>query len=201
MVLRAPTVSTIGESLRRIGRAAGAAIKAAPTRGRSPAFGAGAADAPPGGRAMRAPTASVRFPQTLWRRGLVLPPAGNFSPQKSSQNAPGAAAPGPLLAVRRASPEEATRRLSGPIDPVGVVTLYPIKASRGPVESDNRCGYRTFLKGRTYCPGTGRAAAHGSFCARISRPNCRGGYQQPAGWRFTPHPRRRPCLGCDSRQC
>ena len=30
----------------------------------------------------------------------------------------------------------------------------PFPASRGPGESDNRYGYRTFLKGRTYCPGT-----------------------------------------------
>ena len=39
------------------------------------------------------------------------PPAGNFSPQKSSQNAPGAAAPGLPWAPRRASQGEALPKL------------------------------------------------------------------------------------------
>ena len=34
-------------------------------------------------------------------------------------------------------------------------TPYPFPASRDPVESDGRCGYRSFLKGRTDFPGTG----------------------------------------------
>ena len=40
-------------------------------------------------------------------------------------------------------------------------TTCPFPASRGPGESDNRYGYRTFLKGRTNCPGTG-----GRCCTR-----------------------------------
>ena len=47
---------------------------------------------------------------------------------------------------------------------------YPFHASRGTVESDNRYGYTTFLKGRTGCHRARQAAAHGSFCVRIPRP-------------------------------
>ena len=48
--------------------------------------------------------------QLRWLRRLVLPPAGDFSPRKSPQNAPGAAAPGPPWVPRRASSEAALRR-------------------------------------------------------------------------------------------
>ena len=40
------------------------------------------------------------------RRGLVLPPAGHFSPRKSAENAPGAAAPGLPLGLRGVHPRE-----------------------------------------------------------------------------------------------
>ena len=39
-----------------------------------------------------APLRLLRAPQALWTHGPVLPPAGHFSPRKSAENAPGAAA-------------------------------------------------------------------------------------------------------------
>ena len=120
---------------------------------------------------------SVRLTRALRQRRLVLPPAGHFSPRKSAENAPGAAAPGlpwgcaacipgrgiaQTVAVHRAIPSAAT---------------YPFKASRGPVESQDRYGYTTFLKGRTGCLGQRQDTAHGSTS------------------------RRRPYSGRDSRQC
>ena len=59
-------------------------------------------------------------------------------------------------------------------------TAHPFPASRGTVESDDRYGYRDFLKGRTNCPGTGVDFAHSGFCVRSSRLHRRGGYQPPA---------------------
>ena len=63
----------------------------------------------------------VRSAEALGRRRLVLPPAGNFSPQKSSQNAPGCGPRTPIGPPRRASPEAASRRQprsTGPSRPI-----------------------------------------------------------------------------------
>ena len=80
-----------------------------------------------------------------------LPPAGNFSPQKSSQNAPGAAAPGPPLGPAACIPRKGISQAAALHLAVPSHTAYPFPASRGPVESAGRYGYSTFLKGRTDC--------------------------------------------------
>ena len=83
-----------------------------------------------------------------------LPPAGHFSPRKSAENAPGAAAPGlpwgPAACIPRKGISQAVTLHRAVLSH----TACPFPASRGPVESDSRYGYRTFLKGRTDCHRT-----------------------------------------------
>ena len=80
--------------------------------------------------------------------------------------------PVPHGAARRASPGVATRKLFRPIGPVSVVPWYPIRASRGPVESDSRYGYRGLLKGRTQCPGTWGGCCTRQLIGRFRRGRC-----------------------------
>ena len=87
----------------------------------------------------------VRLPRPLRQCRLVLPPAGSFSPQKSSQNAPGAAAPGPPSGCAACIPRKGITRAVTLHRAVPSHTVCPFPAPRGPVESDNRYGYRTFL--------------------------------------------------------
>ena len=110
-----------------------------------------------------------------------LPPAGHFSPRKSAENAPGAAAPGPPLGCAACIPGRGIAQAVTLHRAVPFHTTRPFPASRGPVESGNRYGYCGFHKGRMDCPGTGVDMAHGSFLhilsmfavgARIARP-CR----------------------------
>ena len=90
------------------------------------------------------------------------PPAGNFSPQKSSQNAPGAAAPGPPWGPAACIPRKGISWAVTLHRAVPPHTAHPFPASRDPVESASRYGYSGFLKGRTHCPGTG-----GSNCTQL----------------------------------
>ena len=90
-----------------------------------------------------------------------LPPAGNFSPQKSSQNAPGAAAPGLPWGCAACIPRKGIARAVTLHRAVPSHTACPFSAPRGPVKSDGRYGYRGFLKGRTDCLGT-----EGGLCTR-----------------------------------
>ena len=91
-----------------------------------------------------------------------LPPAGNFSPQKSSQNAPGAAAPGPPWGPAACIPRKGISWAVTLHRAVPPHTAHPFPASRDPVESASRYGYSGFLKGRTHCLGTG-----GSNCTQL----------------------------------
>ena len=89
--------------------------------------------------------APMRSMKALWRRRLGLPPAGDFSPQKSPQNAPGAAAPGPPWGCAACIPGSGIAQAAAVLRAVPPHTACPFPASRGPVESDGRYGYRTFL--------------------------------------------------------
>ena len=75
---------------------------------------------------------------------FLQPPAGDFSPRKSPQNAPGAAAPGPLLGPAACIPRRGIARAVTLHRVVTFHTACPFPASRGPVESDGRYGYRGF---------------------------------------------------------
>ena len=105
----------------------------------------------------------------LWHRRLVLPPAGNFSPRKSSQNAPGAAAPGPPLGPAACIPRSGISWAAKLHRAVPSHTAHPFPASRGPVESAGHYGYRGFHSGRPLCLGMWQDAAHGSITTPQSR--------------------------------
>ena len=116
----------------------------------------------PGGRLIAAPTVGTGV---WWRcrgrclhrpepaaggshcrsRGLVLPPAGHFSPRKSAENAPGAAAPGLPWGCAACIPRRGISQAVAVHRAVPFHTASPFPASRGPVESDSRYGYRGFL--------------------------------------------------------
>ena len=113
----------------------------------------------------------------LWHRRLVLPPAGNFSPRKSSQNAPGAAAPGLPLGCAACIPRGGISQAVTLHRAVPPHTASPFPASRGSVESASRCGYRTFLKGRTDCPGTWDGCRTRQLFARFSDFHRRGAHR------------------------
>ena len=137
------------------------------------------------GRLFRSAPTAEAHPGTLGGGALAeracLPPAGHFSPRKSAENAPGAAAPGPPLGRAACIPGRGITQAVTLHRAVPFHTTRPFPASRGPVESGNRYGYCGFHKGRMDCPGTGVDMAHGSFLhilsmfaigARIARP-CR----------------------------
>ena len=103
----------------------------------------------------------MRSAKALRQRGLVCLRRGTFHRRKVPK-------------MRRGLRPPDSRRGSAACIPRGgisqAVTLHraipshtacPFPASRGPGKSDNRYGYRTFLKGRTHCPGTG-----GRCCTR-----------------------------------
>ena len=73
-----------------------------------------------------------------------LPPAGHFSPRKSAENAPGAAAPGPPWGRAACIPGRGIARAVTRHRAVPSHTACPFPASRGPVESDGCYGYRGF---------------------------------------------------------
>ena len=100
-----------------------------------------------------------------------LPPAGDFSPQKSPQNAPGAAAPGLPWGSAACIPRNGIARAVTLHRAVPPHTAHPFPASRGPVESEGRYGYRTFHSGRTDCPGNvGRILHTAAFARNLSVP-------------------------------
>ena len=162
------------------------------------------------GRLFRSAPTAEAHPGTLGGGALAeracLPPAGHFSPRKSAENAPGAAAPGPPLGRAACIPGRGIAQAVTLHRAVPFHTTRPFPASRGPVESGNRYGYYGFHKGRMDCPGTGVEMAHGSFLhilsmfavgARIARPcraaasrGGRGGCARP----FVPPHQRPPCV-------
>ncbi len=73
-----------------------------------------------------------------------LPPAGHFSPRKSAENTPGAAAPGLPWSCAACIPRKGVAQAVTLHRAVPPHTACPFPASRGPVEADNRYGYRTF---------------------------------------------------------
>ena len=112
---------------------------------------------------------ALRSTMALWHRRLVLPPAGNFSPRKSSQNAPGAAAPGPPWGCAACIPRRGIARAVTLHWAVPSHTAHPFPASRGPVETAGHYGYRGFHSGRPLCLGMWQDAAHGSITTPQSR--------------------------------
>ena len=93
----------------------------------------------------RCPGRQVCSAKALWSCVLMLPPAGNFSPQKSSQNAPGAAAPGPPLGCAACIPGSGIARAAALHRAVPSAAPCPFKASRGTVKSQGRYGYAAIL--------------------------------------------------------
>ncbi len=154
------------------------------------------------GRLFRSAPTAEAHPGTLGGGALAeracLPPAGHFSPRKSAENAPGAAAPGPPLGRAACIPGRGIAQAVTLHRAVPFHTTRPFPASRGPVESGNRYGYCGFHKGRMDCPGTGVDMAHGSFLhilsmfavgARIARPCRFSGLSWRVwccGWPFVP---------------
>ena len=109
-----------------------------------------------------------------------LPPAGDFSPRKSPQNAPGAAAPGPPLGCAACIPRRGIAQAATLHQVVPPHTAHPFPASRGPVESDAVTATRVSTKAAPTAPEQEAEVAHGSFFAQSPRPRRRGGYQPPA---------------------
>ena len=113
-----------------------------------------------------APTAESRLRCGRRKRSGIaagLPPAGGFSPRKSPQNAPGAAAPGPLWGPAACIPRKGSSWAVTIHQTVPSHTASPFPASRGPVESAGHYGYRGFHSGRPLCLGMWQDAAHGSI--------------------------------------
>ena len=92
--------------------------------------------------------------QLRWLRRLGCLRRGTFPRGEESPKRAGGCGPrspfGPAACIPRGGISQAVT-LHRAILPY---TACPFPASRGPVESGNCYGYRTFLKGRTYCPGT-----------------------------------------------
>ena len=126
--------------------------------------------------------APIRSAKAYWRCWFVCLRRGTFRAVRSSQNAPGAAAPGPPLGPAACIPRSGISWAAKLHRAVPFHTACPFPASRGPVESEGRYGYRTFLKGRTYCPRTKAKSctrqllrinvAFPTVGAAISRPPC-----------------------------
>ena len=104
----------------------------------------------------------MRSTIALWHRRLVLPPAGDFSPRKSPQNAPGAAAPGPLWGCAACILRSGNAEAVWANRPVVIVPWYPIRASRRPVKSPAAAATKVFSKAAPTAPERGAAAARGS---------------------------------------
>ena len=74
-----------------------------------------------------------------------LPPAGDFSRGEEFPKRAGAAAPGPPLGPAACIPRSGITQAAALHLAVPSHTAHPFPASRGPVESTSRYGYRTFL--------------------------------------------------------
>ncbi len=133
---------------------------------------------------MRAPTVESQ-PRCVRRRrsgsvALFASGGGLFTAEKSPKRA-GGCGPRTPMGLRGVHPRK--RHFPGRYAPPGHPVPYPhpFPASRGPVESEGRYGYRTFHSGRTDCPGNvGRILHTAVFTrnlsvpavgARIARPN------------------------------
>ena len=113
---------------------------------------------------MRAPTVESR-PRFGLRKhtgdvGLSASGGGLFTAVKFPKCA-GGCGPGPLWGCAACIPRGGISQAGALHRAIPSHTACPFPASRGPGESDNRYGYRTFLKGRTNCPRTG-----GRCCTR-----------------------------------
>ena len=86
---------------------------------------------------------------------------GTFHRRKVPKTRRGLRPPVPLRAPAACIPGSGIARAAALHRAVPPHTASPFPASRGPVESASRCGYRTFLKGRTNCSGT-----RGGHCTR-----------------------------------
>ena len=86
---------------------------------------------------------------------------GTFHRRKVPKTRRGLRPPVPLRAPAACIPGSGIARAAALHRAVPSHTASPFPASRGPVESASRCGYRTFLKGRTNCPRT-----RGGHCTR-----------------------------------
>ena len=119
-------------------------------------------------------------PQARWTRRLGCLRRGTFPRGEEFPKRAGGCGPRTPFGCAACIPGRGIARAAALLRAVPSGTPYPFNASRGTVESDNRYGYTTFLKGRTGCLRTGRDAAHGSIHARIPHPNRRGGlYARP----------------------
>ena len=97
---------------------------------------------------------SVRMMQAFWRCGLTLPPAGDFSRGEEFPKRAGGCGPRTPLGCAACIPRRDISQAVTLHRAIPSHTAHPFPASRGPVESGNRCGYGGFHEGRTNCPGT-----------------------------------------------
>ena len=95
---------------------------------------------------------------------------GLFTAEKSPKRAGGC---GPRTPIGPRGVHPRKRHFPGRYAPPGHPVPYPhpFPASRGPVESEGRYGYRTFHSGRTDCPGNvGRILHTAVFTRNLSVP-------------------------------
>ena len=119
------------------------------------------------------------------RAGLVCLRRGTFHRRKVPKMRRGAAAPGPPWSCAACIPRRGIAQAVTLHRALPFHTACPFPASRGPVESASRYGYRSFLKGRTPYPGTGRGIARGSFYVHSPATHRRGAHRASG-------PRQRP---------
>ena len=92
---------------------------------------------------------------------VCLPPAGDFSRGEEFPKCAGGCGPRTPFGSAACIPRGGIFQTGALHRAIPSHTACPFPASRGPVESGNCYGYRTFLKGRTNCPRTG-----GRCCTR-----------------------------------